>query len=349
MIEWSKIIKESPMNWLIDKNNPSIRYFALRDILEKPENDLEVKEAKKAIPESAIVQKILQKQSPQGYWQKPDNPYLPKYRSSYWTLMILGRLGMDKTNENVAKACEFIFQFQHDDGGFSSESIDSASREHEYRLRKGKNLPPEKDFVSSLIFESQLSCLTGNMVSTLVRMGYANDPKVQKALEWLARVQNKDGGWLCPYWKAHARDKHGCFMGTICSMEAFSEVTKKDLTKEMKDTVSRGAEFLLMHHLFQADHHDYKIVNPTWLRLSFPWFAGYNILRGLDVLTKLGYVQDQRMNDAVEAILRKRQRNGTWLLEDSPIGRMQTNIEKKGQPSKWITLIALRVLKRLSA
>lgn len=348
MINWSQISKQSPIDWLLEKSNPSVRYFALRDIIGKPEDDLEVINTRKTIAESAIAQKILRKQSPRGYWEKADSPYLPKYKSSYWTIMLLGRLGMDRTNEKMAKACEFVFQFQRDEGGFSSESIASASREYEYRLKKGKKLPSQQEFVSSLIFESQLSCLTGNMISALIRIGYADDPRVKKALEWLVRIQNRDGGWLCPYWKAHVKDKHGCFMGTICPMEAFSEVPKENLTKEMNVAISRGAEFLLIHRLFKADHHNYGIVNQTWLRLSFPWF-GYNILRGLDVLTKLDYVKDHRADDAAEIILQKRQNNGAWILEDSPVGRMQTNVETKGQPSKWITLIALRVLKRLSA
>ena len=262
--------------------------------------------------------------------------------------MILGRLGVDRTDEKVVKACEFIFQFQNDDGGFQSESTDSASEEYEYRRRRNKELPPRKEFMSSLIFESQLSCLTGNVASALIRMGYADDPRVKKALGWLVRVQSKDGGWLCPYWKAHVRDKHGCFMGTICPVEAFSEIRSGGLTKEMKAAISGGSEFLLMHHLFKADHHNYRIVNQAWLELSFPWY-GYNILRGLDVLTRLGYVNDPRLEDAVDIILQKRQKNGTWILENSPVGRMQTDIERKGRPSKWITLIALRILKRISA
>lgn len=71
-------------------------------------------------------------------------------------------------------------------------------------------------------------------------------------------------------------------------------------------------------------------------------------LGGLDVLTKLGYVNDERLNDAAEILIRERQNNETWILESTPVGRMQTNIEAKGKPSKWITLIALRILKRLS-
>jgi len=125
----------SPIDWLLERSNPSIRYFTLRDTLGKPEGDVEVIDARRAIPESPAVQKILRKQSPHGHWERPDSPYLPKYKSSYWTLMILGRLGMDRTDENVAKACEFIFQFQNDQGGFQSESIGSASKEYEYRAR----------------------------------------------------------------------------------------------------------------------------------------------------------------------------------------------------------------------
>jgi hypothetical protein len=137
-------------------------------------------------------------------------------------------------------------------------------------------------------------------------------------------------------------------MGTICPTEAFSEIPGNNRTRDMKDAVSRSAEFLLMHRLFKADHHNYAVINKSWLELNYPWFAGYNILRGLDVLTKLGYSKDERLSDAVEVLLHKRQSNGTWILENSPEGRMQANIEKKGEPSKWITLIALRVLKRLT-
>ncbi len=347
MIDRPKIPKKSPIDWLLEESNPSVRYFTLRDIVGKPEDDDELIAARRAIPESATIREILKKQSSEGYWEHPKSPYLPKYKSSYWTIMVLGLLGMDNTTEKVKKACEFIFQFQHDAGGFSCSSVDDALRKYEYRRRKGKQLPSRNEFVPSFIFESQLSCLTGNVAAALIRIGYADDPRVKKALEWLVRVQNKDGGWLCPYWKAHVRDWHGCFMGTICSLEAFSEIPRSKFTEEMKDAASRGAEFLLKHRLFKAEHHDYKVINHAWLESSFPWFAGYNILRGLDVLTKLGYVKDERLNDAVEALMQKRQSDGKWILENSPAGRMQANIEVKGQPSKWITLIALRVLKRL--
>lgn len=349
MVDWQKIIKESPIDWLLEESNPSIRYFALRDILGKNEKHPQVIAAKQAIPNSHVVKRIFQKQNPDGYWEEPTNPYNPKYKSSYWQIMTLGYLGIDKTDARVEKACDGIFRFQLDDGGFSSFTRERALEEYEGQRRKGKEIPPASQWTSSLIFEHQYSCLTGNMVAALIRIGYGEDSRVKRALEWLVKIQNKDGGWLCPYWKAHVGDTHGCFSGTICPIEAFSEVEKENLIRPMKETIEKGAEFLLMHHLFKADHHGYKVINKSWLTLGFPWFYGYNILRGLDVLTKLGYVDDERLNDAVQVVLNKRQSNCAWILESAPIGRMQTNIEAKGKPSKWITLIALRVLKRLGS
>jgi hypothetical protein len=349
VVDWTRILKESPIGWLLEEANPCIHYFTLRDILGKSEENAQVKAAKQAIPDSHVIKRILQKQKPEAFWEEPANPYHPKYKSSYWQIMTLSQLGMDKGDRRIEKACEHIFKFQLDEGGFSSYSYEGALKEYKLLSKKGKELPSPDQWVSSLVFEHQYSCLTGNMVAALIRMGYAQDQQVKKALEWLVKIQNIDGGWLCPYWKAHVKDRHGCFYGTICPLEAFSEVKRENLTKEMKEAIEKGAEFLLMHRLFKADHHGFKVINASWLKLGFPWFYGYNILRGLDVLTKLGYVEDKRLNDAVEVLLQKRQKNGAWILESAPIGRMQTNIEMKGKPSKWITMIALRVLKRLSS
>lgn len=112
MIDWSRIFNEGPIDWLLEESNPSIRYFTQRDVPGIPEDDIEVIATKKVISESEIVQKILRKQNSHGYWKKPNSPYLPKYKSSYWTIMILGRLGMDKTNrellEKAARAMPYI-------------------------------------------------------------------------------------------------------------------------------------------------------------------------------------------------------------------------------------------------
>jgi len=334
----------TPIAWLLEEENPSVRYFTLRDLLNREESDSELKTVKRAIPKSKIITKIFSKQKTEGYWMDAESPYLPKYKSSYWQIMILGQLGLDKNDDRVRNACEYIFQFQHDEGGFLAETGKTLLREYNWRISRGRKLPPKDQWLAEARHDQQLSCLTGNMVAALIRLGYEEDARIKKALNWLVRIQNKDGGWLCPYWKTHIKDNHGCFLGTICSLDALSQVPKKNRTIAMKNTIKKGAEFLLMHRLYEADHHHYEVINRSWLELCFPWFF-YNILRGLDVLIRLEYAHDQRIGDALKILLEKRGKDGKWILENSPIGRMQANIETIGKPSKWITLIALRTLR----
>ena len=118
------------------------------------------------------------------------------------------------------------------------------------------------------------------------------------------------------------------------------------MTADIKAAIDKGVEFLLMHRLFKADHHQFKVINNKWLKLSFPWL-GYDILRGLSVVTKLGYAKDERITDAVEVLFQKQDSDGIWILESTPTGRMHTNLEQKGNPSKWITFQALKVIKRI--
>jgi prenyltransferase beta subunit len=351
MTSWQDVLAKSPIEWLLEKENPSVRYFTLRDLLDRTENDSELEEAKAAISTSKVVAKMLSKQKSDGYWEHPDSPYLPKYKSTYWQVMILGQLGMDKNDKRVQRACGFIFNLQLNEGGFSAYTRKQALARYDWmrtRIVLKEEMQPEpEDWVQSIVKEHQYSCLTGNICTAMLRMDYWNDSRLDKALNWLVKIQNSDGGWLCPYWKAHIKDVHSCFYGTTCSLEAFSEVPKTNCSSAMKHAIEKGAEFLLMHKLFEADHHGYKVINQRWLKFSFPWFYEYHVLRGLLVLTKLGYIEDERLIDAVEVLLQKRRQDGTWLLDSAPIGRMQANIETVGKPSKWVTLNALKVLKRL--
>ena len=102
-----------------------------------------------------------------------------------------------------------------------------------------------------------------------------------------------------------------------------------------------------MHRLYKADHHDFRVIKLDWLKFGFPWFYRYDVLRGLLVLTKLSYTRDERMSDALNLLLDKQNQEGKWILESTPSGRMHASIETKGKPSKWVTLNALRVLKRV--
>jgi len=347
MTNRNSVTKADPITWLLEPDNPTVRYLTLRHLLGRPKGDPQVEAARAAIPHSRVAQRVFARQASDGHWGDAATPYKPKYKATYWTLMVLGHLGLRRDDQRVQRAVDYVFRFQQPNGGFAETGEVGARREYDYvvqrRKARGKETPDESVFVPDLIHQMTLSCLTGNVVAALLRLGYGDDPRLSRAVDWLVSIQNADGGWLCPYWKAHIRDKHSCLYGSICPLEAFSEIPEERRPPAVQEAAARAAEFLLMHRLYRADHHDFRVINPNWLKLAFPWFYNYNILRGLWVLTRLG-VHDERMADALMVLREKQTPEGKWLLESTPYGRMQANLEKKGQPSKWVTLKALWVL-----
>jgi hypothetical protein len=79
MESWKSVVHDNPIEWLLGEENPSVRYFTLRDLLEKPVTNSEVKEAKRKIMEFGVVPAILEKQTNGGYWSEPERFYSAKY------------------------------------------------------------------------------------------------------------------------------------------------------------------------------------------------------------------------------------------------------------------------------
>ncbi|MCP8317460.1 MAG: nitrogen fixation protein NifH, partial [archaeon] len=122
MSEWKSLLRADPTFWLLEEDNPSVRYFTLTNILEKSEKNPEVKRAKIEIMETGAVPKILAKQKNEGYWEAPENFYIKsKYKGTVWQLIILAELGANGKDERIRKACEFILENSQDreSGGFS--------------------------------------------------------------------------------------------------------------------------------------------------------------------------------------------------------------------------------------
>lgn len=126
MSDWKIALKANPIPWLLEPDNPSVRYFTLTDLLERPQGDPQVRAAKRAIPTSKVVAKIFSKQDPAGFWESPEKPYKPKYKATCWQIMLLALVGLDKEDERVQTACEHIFSFQLEEGGFSELGEDAA-------------------------------------------------------------------------------------------------------------------------------------------------------------------------------------------------------------------------------
>ncbi|WP_424357625.1 nitrogen fixation protein NifH [Methanocella sp. MCL-LM] len=332
MVDWKCVLKGDATAWLLENDNPSVRYFALRDLLALPECDPEVKNAKEQIMRAGLVPAILAEQRPEGAWEEPGRFYTAKYKGTVWQLIILAELGADGKDERVKKACEYILSHSQDleSGGFSqSTAVKTGGGRH------GEVIP----------------CLTGNMVWSLIRFGYLDDPRLQQGIAWLTTYQRFDdgegeapSGW--PYDKYEmCWGKHTCHMGVVKALKALAEIPEEQRSAEVKETIEKGAEFLLIHHVHKRSHNLRKLAKPGWQQFGFPLMYQTDVLEILGILTKLGY-RDERMNEAIDLLVSKQDENGRWKLENTFNGKFQVDIERNAEPSKWITLNALRVLKR---
>ena len=331
MADWKSVLKADPTAWLLGEDNPSVRLLTLTEILDRPSGDPDVRAARAEIMERGIVPRILARQNPDGSWDKPDALYTAKYKGAVWQLLILAELGADGNDPRVRKAGEFILKNSQDraGGGFAMHRS----------VKSGGGRATEV-----------IPCLTGNMAWSLIHLGFGDDPRLARAIDWIAKVQRYDDGEAEaprgePYEKFRiCWGKHSCHMGVVKALKALAGIPPKKRSAPVRRSIGEGVEYLLKHHIYKKSHDLSRIAKPGWLRFGFPLMYQDDILEILDILLRLG-VKDPRMREAVDIVASKQDAAGTWVLENTFNGRFQVDIEKKGKPSKWITLRALNVLK----
>ena len=323
-------MKVDPTDWLLETANPSVRYFTLKDILGKPETDPAVKKARREIMTSGVVHRILEKQNDDGSWRMPDNFYLnAKYKGTVWNIIVLAELGADGKDERIKRASRFILAKSQDkqSGGFAYASGEDGGHH-----------------------DKVVPCLTGNMVFSLIRFGYRDDPAVQRGIDWITQYQRFDdgierapGGW--PYQRfKNCWGKHTCHMGAVKSLKALAEIPAGKRTAKSQETIKNGAGYLLVHRLYKRSHDPSLLIKPFWVNFGFPTLWKTDVLEMLSLMANLGY-RDDRMQEAVDLLVSKQDEEGRWTMEKSWNPRLLVSLEKDNKPSKWITLNALRVLK----
>ena len=132
-------------------------------------------------------------------------------------------------------------------------------------------------------------------------------------------------------------------MGVVKALKAFAEIPAQKRTIATKETIEKGAEFLLQHHIYKQSHNLNKTSKPGWKRFGFPLMYQTDALEILDILTGLG-IRDARMDDAFELMMSKQDNEGKWTMENTY--DLLVPVEPKGTQSKWLTLRAMRIMKR---
>jgi hypothetical protein len=298
------------IQWLLD-GDPSIRWQTLRDLVSSNLN--EVQREQECIPIEGWGARLLALQDQSGMWA--GGIYTPKWTSTTYTMLLLKRLGLPPKNHQALKSCKILLDrgFYHD-GGIN--------------------------YFASL--KHSETCVTGLILSLLAYFQYEDD-RIHALAEHLLAQQMPDGGWNCQSYKGAT---HSSFHTTILVLEGLREYEKfnPQNIKKIQQAQESGREFLLIHQLFKS-HRTGEVVNPAFTRFSFPPRWHYDILRALDYFQECGAQTDARLSDAIEIVLRRRKHDGKWVLQNKHPGKAFFEMEKVGEPSRWNTLRALRVLK----
>ncbi|NTU88474.1 MAG: terpene cyclase/mutase family protein [Actinobacteria bacterium] len=320
------------IEWLLQEDNPSVRYSTLTTLLGNAENDPIVLKVRKSIMDKGVVPEILARQNDDGSWGTPNRFYLDKYTGASWTLLVLAELAADPADNRIAKACEFILSHSRNPecGAFSHKE----SAQSHTGLTGGV-----------------IPCLTGNMVYSLIRLGYLDDERIQKAIEWICTYQRADDGIEeLPSGEIHKRystgcwGRHSCHMGVAKAFKALASIPQDKRDDAVASKLLEFSEYFLKHHIYKSSHNLANIPKPGWLKFGFPLMYQTDALELLTIFADL-HIHDSRLKDAIEQVVNKRLEEGYWNMENSYNGKMLVDIEKKGAPSKWITLNARRVLK----
>jgi hypothetical protein len=343
---------DDTLAWLL-AGDPAIRWQALRDLGDA--SAATVERQRRKVAAQGWGARLLERQDREGTWG--GGLYTPKWISTTYTMLTLRDLGLPPGNRLALRACELLLdQGIRRDGGINygawgnrgetcvTGMVLSILCHFEYGGRGGKEGARTHGGRSGKDRRAGREADVGQRLDTI-------------AAHLLER-QMPDGGWNCqrPYGATHASvhttisvleglrlyELHrGRAVGAARAVQA---VPAARALRAVRAAQRRGREFLLAHRLFRS-HRTGEVIHPVLLRLAFPPRWHYDILRALDFFQAVEAPRDERLAEAIEVLRRKRRPDGRWNLEHRFRGRAFFEMERLGQPSRWNTLRALRVLR----
>jgi hypothetical protein len=292
------------IDWLLD-SDPATRWQAMRDLTNASPAALAAERAR--VPHEGIGAHILASQGSDGAWHRAGAPdWLP----TLFTLQLLRATGVDPRDPGVVSAMT--------------------------RLEAGYRW--DEEFGAKPFFDGEVEpCINGGALAIGGYFGYPSESLARR----LVGEQLDDGGWNCDAPKS----VRSSFHTTICVLEGLLEYERAvgsapDITRARQ----RGEAYLLTRRLFRRASNG-EVANPAFLTFAFPPRYHYDILRALDYLRDAGVQPDARTDEAVGIVETRRQSDGRWLLDRAHDEALAFPFaESVGEPSRWNTLRAMRVL-----
>jgi hypothetical protein len=304
------------IQWLLD-GDPSIRWQVMRDLIGSPAQEVAAERARVATEGAGAG--LLRLQAADGRWGGA--AWNRGWNSTMHVLLLLRDLGIDPASGQARRATDLV------------------------RDRvTWKGCGPKECDVNGFFDGEVEPCINGQVAAAGAYFGQ----DVRALVARLLAEQLRDGGWNCEAANGSTRSS---FNTTICVLEALLAYERAAVpSQEVIEARLRGHEYLLERRLFRRRSTGEIIERDRkggweWNRFAFPTWWHYDVLRGLEYLSTAGSAYDARMAEAIDLVASKRDGDGRWPLETRYPGVMPVGMDEGvGQPSRWNTLRALRVL-----
>lgn len=300
--------RDEIINWLLE-GDVSVQYQTHRDLLGEERPDL-----RSRIETEGWGAAFLSKRKPEGHWGQAF--YQPKWTSSNYSVLDIKNLCIDPHNQLMKDSVRKIAEEEKgDDGGINV-----------YRELKQSDL-----------------CING-MFLNYASYFQLEEKYFESVVDFILSQQMPDGGFNCRLNRSGA--KHSSMHTTLSVLEGIAEYEKNGYTyrlPQLKKAQKNSEEFLLIHRLFLSDRTG-EIINKKWLKMPYPRRWYYDVLSALDYFQYARVEFDDQLQPAIEVVLKKRNKNGTWNLNAKYPGQIHFEMEKPGKPSRVNTLRAMRVL-----
>jgi hypothetical protein len=297
--------------WLLE-GDISIRYQVTRDFLDRDETLL-----RERILREGWGKAYMDRQNSGGGWG--DAYYSPKWISSHYTLLDLKNLCAPPDDRRIRRCIdEAIAREKGVDGGIN----------------------PSKTRPWSDI------CVNGMFLNFACYFG-AEEEGLHSIIDHLLGNLGEDGGFNCECAHNGYARGHSSMHTTLSVLEGFLEYRANGYSyriDEVREAEGRAREFLLMHRLFRSDRTG-EIIDAKFLRFTYPYRWKYTVLRAMDYFRATEHPYDTRMREALDVIYNKCGMSGIWKLQSKFSGREHFAMEPVGEPSRWVTMTALRVLR----
>ena len=277
----------------------------MRDLIGAPAEEIAAERARVATEGAGA--RLLALQGADGRWGGA--AWNRGWNSTMHVLMLLRDMGLDPASDQARRAVDRV------------------------RDRVTWSGCGPRECEGNAFFQGELEpCINGQVAAVGAYFGQ----DVRGIVDRLLAEQLPDGGWNC---EAANGSMRSSFNTTICVLEALLEYERAvGGNQQVIGARLRGQEYLLERHLFRRRSTGEVIERDrkggtAWTSFAFPTWWHYDLLRGLEYLRNAGAAPDERVAEAIELVVSKREVDGRWLLDTRYPGVMpvETDEGRAGQ------------------